>query len=53
MGLGSSSPENMVDTCSSVKQLVKELIDSDDVVIFSKTTCPFCKSAKKVGFKMY
>ncbi|XP_021915526.1 glutaredoxin-C4-like isoform X2 [Zootermopsis nevadensis] len=38
----------MADTCSSVKQLVKELIDSDDVVIFSKTTCPFCIAAKKV-----
>jgi thioredoxin-related protein len=53
MGLGSSSAENMVDSCPSVKQLVKELIASDDVVIFSKSTCPYCKAAKKVSFKMY
>jgi len=27
---------------------VQEMIDSDVVVIFSKTTCPFCDMAKKV-----
>ncbi|XP_069705713.1 uncharacterized protein [Periplaneta americana] len=29
-------------------QLVKELINSDGVVIFSKSYCPYCKMAKEV-----
>jgi thioredoxin-related protein len=52
MGLGSSSPQKMVDLAAA-RQLVKELIDSDSVVIFSKTTCPYCKSAKGVSFMKY
>lgn len=28
--------------------LVKQLITSDKIVIFSKTTCPYCKMAKEV-----
>ena len=47
MGLGSSSPEDM-DQSEEMKQVVKKLIDSDEIVIFSKTTCPYCKSAKEV-----
>ncbi|GFG39059.1 hypothetical protein Cfor_02590 [Coptotermes formosanus] len=47
MGLGSSSPEDM-NQLEETKQLVKELIDCDEVVIFSKTTCPYCRSAKGV-----
>lgn len=47
MGLGSSSPEDM-DQLEETKQVVKELIDCDEIVIFSKTTCPYCKSAKGV-----
>lgn len=49
MGLGSSSPEDM-DQLEEAKQVVKKLIDSDEIVIFSKTTCPYCKSAKGVSF---
>lgn len=49
MGLGSSSPEDM-DQLEETKQVVKRLIDSDEIVIFSKTTCPYCKSAKGVSF---
>lgn len=47
MGLGSSSPEDM-DQLEETKQMVEKLIDSDEIVIFSKTTCPYCKSAKGV-----
>ncbi|KAK5641445.1 hypothetical protein RI129_009992 [Pyrocoelia pectoralis] len=32
--------------------LVKELISSDNVVIFSKTYCPYCKLAKEVFDKI-
>jgi len=49
MGLGSSSPEDM-DQLEEMKQVVEKLIDSDEIVIFSKTTCPYCKSAKGVSF---
>lgn len=28
--------------------MVKDLINSDTVVIFSKTYCPYCKMAKEV-----
>lgn len=47
MGLGSSSPEDL-DQSEEMMQVVKKLIDSDEIVIFSKTTCPYCKSAKEV-----
>jgi thioredoxin-related protein len=49
MGLGSSSPEDM-DQLEETKQMVEKLIDSDEIVIFSKTTCPYCNSAKGVSF---
>lgn len=49
MGLGSSSPEDL-DQSEEMMQMVKKLIDSDEIVIFSKTTCPYCKSAKGVSF---
>jgi hypothetical protein len=48
MGLGSSSPEDM-DQLEEMKQVVKQLIGGDEIVIFSKTTCPYCKSAKGVS----
>jgi thioredoxin-related protein len=49
MGLVSSSPEDM-DQLEETKQMVEKLIDSDEIVIFSKTSCPYCKSAKGVSF---
>jgi len=49
MGLGSSSPDDMAQL-EETKQVVEKLIDSDEIVIFSKTTCPYCKSAKGVSF---
>jgi hypothetical protein len=39
-----------MDQLEETKQVVKRLIDSDEIVIFSKTTCPYCKSAKGVSF---
>ncbi|XP_065165496.1 uncharacterized protein [Atheta coriaria] len=32
--------------------MVKDLINSDTVVIFSKTYCPYCKMAKEVFDKL-
>ena len=49
MGLGSSSPEDM-DQLEETKRAIEKLINSDEIVIFSKTTCPYCKSAKGVSF---
>uniref|UniRef100_A0A1B6D7Z4 Glutaredoxin-2, mitochondrial n=2 Tax=Clastoptera arizonana TaxID=38151 RepID=A0A1B6D7Z4_9HEMI len=46
MGSGSSSEE--VDMSSSVAQFVKEAIAAEPIVIFSKTSCPYCKMAKRV-----
>ncbi|XP_058808791.1 uncharacterized protein LOC131674253 isoform X2 [Phymastichus coffea] len=34
------------------RETVDKLIVSDKVVIFSKTTCPFCKMAKEVFDKL-
>jgi hypothetical protein len=48
MGLGSSTPEDQ-DQLEEMKLEVQKLIDSDEVVIFSKATCPYCKSAKGVS----
>ncbi|PSN58141.1 hypothetical protein C0J52_01004 [Blattella germanica] len=45
MGLGSSSE---VDMSGPAAQFVKELINSDSIVIFSKSYCPYCKMAKEV-----
>ncbi|KAF5306264.1 hypothetical protein FQA39_LY08962 [Lamprigera yunnana] len=49
MGIFSSTP---VDMNSPKAALVKELISSDTVVIFSKTYCPYCKLAKDVFDKI-
>lgn len=46
MGLFSS--KIVVDMSSEKVQLVKDLIKSDTVVIFSKSYCPYCKLAKGV-----
>lgn len=48
MGLGSSSEEMAVDL-EQTRVIVKGLIDSDKIVIFSKTTCPYCRKAKSVS----
>lgn len=48
MGLGSSKTEIM----PAKRELVNEFIASDDVVIFSKSYCPYCTMAKEVR-KMY
>nr|CAD7445625.1 unnamed protein product [Timema bartmani] len=50
MGLGSSAPP--VDMEGPVADLVKDLIKSDGVVIFSKSYCPYCKMAKEVFDKL-
>lgn len=47
MGFLFSKPEP-VDMSGPVATLVKELIASDVVVIFSKTYCPYCTMAKEV-----
>jgi thioredoxin-related protein len=31
------------------RAIVKGLIDSDKIVIFSKSTCPYCRKAKSVS----
>ncbi|KAK7869645.1 hypothetical protein R5R35_010013 [Gryllus longicercus] len=49
MGLGASRAVNMSGTQA---QLVKELISGDNVVIFSKTYCPYCTMAKEVFNKI-
>lgn len=33
-------------------EMVKKLIESDEIVIFSKTYCPYCKMAKEVFDKL-
>ena len=33
------------------RDAVQEIINSDKVVIFSKTTCPYCKMAKEVNIE--
>ncbi|XP_066597901.1 uncharacterized protein [Prorops nasuta] len=49
MGLVSSANKL---TMTTKKELVKELISSDDIVIFSKTYCPYCKMAKEIFDKL-
>ncbi|XP_074040946.1 glutaredoxin-like [Leptinotarsa decemlineata] len=44
----SYSRSKMVDLSSPKAILVKDLIKSDKIVIFSKSTCPYCVMAKKV-----
>ncbi|KAK9504817.1 hypothetical protein O3M35_009000 [Rhynocoris fuscipes] len=50
MGLGSST--GPVDMSSATAQFVKDAINQDNVVIFSKTYCPYCKMAKDVFNKL-
>jgi hypothetical protein len=50
MGLGPSSPGNMEVDLDEIRVVVKGLIDCDKIVIFSKTTCPYCRTAKSVSF---
>ncbi|KYN14283.1 PREDICTED: glutaredoxin-C4-like isoform X1 [Trachymyrmex cornetzi] len=45
MGIVSSTKMTIT---QSTRDLVKELIAKDSVVIFSKTYCPYCKMAKEV-----
>lgn len=45
MGIFSSK---MVDMASPKAAMVKDLIGSDVVVIFSKSYCPYCNLAKEV-----
>ncbi|KAL1465873.1 hypothetical protein WDU94_005399 [Cyamophila willieti] len=49
MGIGSSSKAAMN---PAAHQFVQDLIKSEKIVIFSKTTCPFCKMAKDVFQKL-
>jgi hypothetical protein len=49
MGLGSSTPEEMAVDLDNTRVIVKGLIDSDKIVIFSKSTCPYCRKAKSVS----
>ncbi|XP_015172347.1 PREDICTED: glutaredoxin-C4-like isoform X1 [Polistes dominula] len=44
MGLGSSTQKIMPAT----REMVDQLIASDQIVIFSKKLCPYCKMAKQV-----
>ncbi|RZC34104.1 glutaredoxin-C4-like [Asbolus verrucosus] len=46
--MGIFSSKLPIDMSSPKAQLVKDLIDSDTVVIFSKSYCPYCKLAKQV-----
>lgn len=50
MGLGIFSKEQEVDMEGPVAKLVTDIISSDNIVIFSKTYCPYCKMAKDVSF---
>lgn len=49
MGLVSSSRRIM----TIDKAAVQKIIDSDTVVIFSKSTCPYCTKAKNVSIFNY
>ncbi|KAK9504818.1 hypothetical protein O3M35_009000 [Rhynocoris fuscipes] len=48
--IGSST--GPVDMSSATAQFVKDAINQDNVVIFSKTYCPYCKMAKDVFNKL-
>lgn len=45
MGSSSTKPLNL-----EVEKFVKESITQQQVVIFSKTFCPYCTMAKQVSF---
>lgn len=46
--MGVFSSQKPIDMSSPKVDMVKELINTDTVVIFSKTYCPYCKVAKEV-----
>ncbi|KAL3274344.1 hypothetical protein HHI36_015742 [Cryptolaemus montrouzieri] len=46
--IDSYQPFRRISMSGEKAQAVKELIKSDNVVIFSKTYCPYCKMAKNV-----
>ncbi|XP_015838214.1 uncharacterized protein LOC103313951 isoform X2 [Tribolium castaneum] len=46
--MGVFSSKLPIDMSSPKVEVVKDLIKSDTVVIFSKTYCPYCKLAKEV-----
>lgn len=48
MGVGSSS-KRVVNMSGPAADFVKKAIASDKVVIFSKSYCPYCKTAKEVS----
>ena len=49
MDLSISSAEEVV--MPATKDEVDQLIGSHTIVIFSKTTCPYCRMAKQVSTK--
>lgn len=48
MGSKFSRTTTMAANSPEVQKLIKEIIAKDKVVIFSKTTCPYCRMAKEV-----
>lgn len=48
MGLGPST--RTFNMSGETAKFVKEAINKDSVVIFSKTYCPYCKMAKEVCY---
>lgn len=49
MGIGVHSKGVRVEELELATKLVQDLITKDDIVIFSKTYCPYCKIAKDVS----
>jgi glutaredoxin 3 len=49
MGLGSSSAADMT---GPEAQFVQKTVSENCVVIFSKTTCPYCSDAKRIFEKL-
>lgn len=48
--MGSGSSSTAVDMSGPVAEFVKKTIASDKIVIFSKSHCPYCKTAKEVSW---
>ncbi|KAL0274872.1 UNVERIFIED_CONTAM: hypothetical protein PYX00_002899 [Menopon gallinae] len=48
MGLGYFSKDVEPDMDGPTAQLVRDLISRNNIVIFSKSTCPYCKMAKEI-----
>lgn len=49
MGIGVQSKSILTEDLGSASTFVQDLISKDDIVIFSKTYCPYCKMAKEVS----